>query len=236
MKRASLLLLIALLLPHAGRAQALANDASILDVHWSGRTLSQWNKSAGKDGPEPVADGDNLILSMEGATDGSTYVRKVLTTPTDFILTTRVAIDKFPETSDWGTYPLYNGIQLARAYQDDTIIIQVGPDAIHVASWINNNKGTIIPLTTEVGKFYTWQFEISQAEGEKRAGTVTIHRREDDMQPWELVEAAVPILDSDFGDDLPLAVIFFNPDNPDSQGSLRQQYFLAGVAAGVANP
>lgn len=236
MKRASLLLLMALLWPHAGRAQALVNDASILDVHWSGRTISQWSKSAGKGGPEPVADGDHLILSMEGATGGETYVRKALTTPADFILTTRVAIDKFPDTNgEWGSYPDYNGIQF-RAYQDDTMIIQVGPAEIHVASWKNSGQGTIIPLTTEAGKFYTWQFEILQAEGEKRAGTVTIYRREEDTQPWELVEAAVPILDADFGDDLPFAIIYYNADNPDSQGRLRQQYFLAGVAAEPANP
>jgi len=217
-------------LPLAVQAGALANDASILDIHWNQEDPAIWSREAGKDAPAPARDGDALRLSMEGATDGSTWVRKTLTTPMNFVVTSRVAIDRFPSTQGWGSYPHYNGIQLLKVYQDDAIVVQIGPDAIRIASWANDGSGTVISLPTEEGRFYTWQFEITQAEGADAAGTVTIYRREEDSQPWTLVEQDAPLLSADFGDDIPLAVIYHNADDPQSQGVLRQEYFLTGVA------
>lgn len=223
--------LLSLGLLHLAKADdALTNDASILSVYWANEKIDKWSRQAGNDGPMPIANG-SLVLSMEGATGGFTRVRRTLTLPDNFVITTRVAIEEFPDTAgEWGNYASYNGIQLLRAYQDDTIIVQVAPSEIRIANWQNKENGTIIPLETKTEKFYTWQFEVSQVEGAKESGTVTIYRREEDEQEWKLIEAGIPLLPADFADDLALAIIYYNTETPDSQGVLQQEYFLVGTA------
>lgn len=232
-------LIAVLSLSHAVRAQVSSDVAPFVEARWDQDDPGVWSRSSGADGPEPIVDSGNLILSMEGATGGATFVRKVLTLPKDFVLTVRVAVEKFPDISgDFGTSPAgRKGICLVDAMQDDQLVVLVGPSEINVANWSNGNRGTTIPVDTEPGVFYTWQFDVRQAPGDA-GGTVTIRRKQEDSAPWEQVGGEnIPILNQDFGDQILMGAVPYNADNPDSQGILRQEYFLAeGAAAEPPNP
>jgi len=211
-------------------AAVLVNDGSYINQQWSTATDIAWSSQTGTGGSAPSLSGGKLLLTMQGATGGTTSVYRSGTTATDFILTTRVAIDQFPDASGWGAYANFNGIQIANAKQDDYLVAQLTASQLRIASWPNGGAGTIIDITTEVGKFYTWQFQVSQVMG-TGTGTVTIYRRENDTDAWSLVGEDILMLNADFGDAISAATIIHNGDNTQTQGILRQEYFLAGVAA-----
>lgn len=212
-------------------AVALTNDGSYMNLQWGSAASVPFSKNTGTGGTAPYLSGTEpdkeLVLTMEGATGGQTTVYSGFTTAMDFIITTRVAVDQFPDVTGWGSYPNFNGIQIANIKQDDYLVAQLTSTQLHIAAWAGG--GTTIDINTGVGTFYTWQFQVSQAAG-TGTGTVTIYRREDDSDPWSLVGENILILNADFGDMLAAGTILYNGDNTQIQGILRQEYFMAGVA------
>lgn len=212
-------------------AAALTNDASYINYQWGSSNSIPGSKITGTGGTAPYLSGTapdkELVLTMQGATGGETMVYNPVTTAMDFIITTRVAVDQFPDVTGWGDYANFNGIQIAHAKQDDYLVAQLTSTQLHIAAWAGG--GTTIDINTGVGTFYTWQFQVSQVAG-AGTGRVTIYRREDDVDPWSLVGENILILNADFADIIAVGSIQYNGANTQTQGILRQEYFLVGVA------
>lgn len=221
-------------------AEASYNDASLINDAFNYSDFmaaAPYGKRTGTGGIAPSTSGGLLTYSMQGATGNMTDAIKtfgdVSQIPLNVIVTVRAAVDQFPDMSTYGpNYLTPNGITLVDVRFQDTTWVQVMPTYIRVGNWSNGGNGTTINVATEAGKFYTWQFEISQAAGSAAGTGVSVYRRESDKDAWSFVGTSVV-----YGTEVNanayqvrMGSIAYNGEGNKIQGIMRMDYFQLGVA------
>lgn len=219
------------------------NDASFFEEDWDGYTGSAadkdlyaggdesnpigWFSAAGSGGALPSVSNGVLTVSMDGAVSGSARVNTsgLNTYSTNlfseqYVLTLRASVDRFPDVNiASNTWPT-KGISLVDSRRDFRLLTMVTPTAL----WVNGGAlWTEIPVSTDEGTFYSWQFEVDDV-----SGTVDILRRESDENAWTVLERDVAIRNQDVVDQILFTVVNYNADNSQTQGVVRADYFYAG--------
>lgn len=215
-----------------------STDVYLVTLDGTATNSVGFSLSTGTDGVAPFISGGKLRLSMNGATEGSTELSTgslngyEFFTATNYNVTTRMKVLQFPDVN-FTSNSLNAGINFFDLRGMDRLYVHLEPDGVWV-NHANNDWELAAAVTTAEDAYYTWQFEVQQAEG-AAAGTVDIYRRAEDSDEWTVIATNFAIRGQDTTDQWLLNTIYYNADNTAKQGIVESDYFQFGYpsAAGV---
>jgi hypothetical protein len=235
--------------------EAKVNDAGFANMNWndpepstfwmekldaSSTNLLRFYWPAGTDGDVPAADNGLLTVSMTGATGGHSYLftdaldTYVFHEATNYIVTTRLMVDQFPDCDFSETSANGVGVTLMDLRGIDRLIVHLEPDGL----WVNHNNNDwelVASITTAEDVWYTWQFELSQDSG-ATGGELRIFRRESDQDSWTLVATDITARNQNVADQFIMYDVYYNADNTQTQGILVSDYLHIGEEGDAPNP